>query len=94
MPLAWSASAGANGYEIRRETKHKKRDAWNGTAMVGTVDAYTMSFNDASGAGDFRYQVRAVSSAGSSAWSPWAAVTVTDSSGGGGRGGGSKGQKK
>ena len=92
--LAWSSSAGANGYEIRRETKHKKRDAWNGTAMVGTADAYTTSFNDASGAGDFRYQVRAVSSAGSSAWSPWAAVTVTDSSGGGGRGGGSKGQKK
>ena len=92
--VAWSASTGADGYEIRRETRHKKRDAWNGTAMVGTVDTYTTSFNDASGAGDFRYQVRAVSSAGSSNWSPWAAVTVTDGSGGGGRGGGNKGQKK
>jgi hypothetical protein len=92
--LTWSASAGADGYEIRRETRHKKRDTWNGTATVGTANADTTSFNDTSGAGTFRYQVRAVSSAGSSNWSPWAVVTVTDSSGGGGRGGGNKGQKK
>ena len=92
--FAWSASAGADGYEIRRETRQKKRDAWNGTATVGTADADKTSFNDASGAGTFRYQVRAVSSAGSSDWSSWAVVTVTDSSGDGGRGGGNKRSKK
>jgi hypothetical protein len=92
--VAWSGSAGAGGYEIRRETKHKKRNTWNGTATVGTTGANTTSFDDASGAGTFRYQVRAVSSAGSSAWSPWAIVTVTDSSGGGRKGGGNKGQKQ
>ena len=94
--VSWSASAEAEGYEIRRETKHKKRNAWNGATTVGTTVGTTLSFADASGAGTFRYQVRAFSSVGSSAWTSWVVVTVTDSSkgGGGGRGGSNKGPKK
>lgn len=89
--VAWSACAGADGYEIRRESKHKKQNTWNGTTTVGSTGPSTLSLDDASGAGTYRYQVRAVNGAGASPWSTWVVVTVTDSSGGGGNG---KGRRK
>jgi hypothetical protein len=90
--VSWSASAGTQSYEVRRESKHKKRNAWNATTLVATTGAGVLDVTDPSGPGTFRYQVRAVGSSGASAWSLWAVVTVTDSSGGGG--GGGKGRRK
>lgn len=92
--VSWSASAAADGYEVRRESKHKKRNTWNGATTVGSTGPNTFSLDDASGTGTFRYRVRALNGAGASQWTGWVVATVTNTSGGGGKGGGGKGRRK
>ncbi|MEH6467532.1 MAG: fibronectin type III domain-containing protein, partial [Porticoccus sp.] len=85
--LSWSDVDDETGYEIQREQAHKKRaNTWNSTTLVGTNAADDTTFTDASGAKTFRYRVRAFNNSGTSDWSGWAEVTVTDSGGGGGGG--------
>lgn len=79
-------SENETGFELQREKKHKKRAVWQETSLIGTSGADTTSFTDASGTGTFRYRVRAINAVGTSSWSAWSEVTVTDSSGGGGGG--------
>jgi hypothetical protein len=55
---------------------------------VATTGPGVTGIVDPSGAGTFRYRVRAFNAVGSSAWSAWAEVTVTDTVSGGGGGGG------
>jgi len=82
-----------DGFEVQRETKHKKRNTWQGTSIVGSTAENITSYDDASGTGTYRYRVRAFNVAGFSNWSGWTIVTVTSSSGGGGNGGGNGGGK-
>ncbi len=81
-------SANETGFEVQRETKHKKRDSWNGATVVAVTAADQTSATDTSGSGTFRYRVRAANGAGVSDWSVWAEVTTTSGGGGGGGGGG------
>ena len=89
--ISWSAVADADFYDIQRETRHKKRDAWVGTTTLGsTADTQLV---DAPGSGTARYRVRAGNGTGTSAWSSWSQVDITGGSGGG-KGGNGKGRNK
>ncbi|MBY4675841.1 PKD domain-containing protein [Marinobacterium arenosum] len=96
--VAWQGEAGADSYEVQRERLHPKNGRWGGNTLVATVGGSTTSITDSSGSGTFRYRVRASNGSGSSDWSGWINVDVTDGSGGGGSGGngngGCNGKKK
>ncbi len=77
-------SADETGFEVQRETKHKKRDSWNGATVVAITTKDKTSATDTSGTGTFRYRVRAANEAGVSDWSVWAEVTINSGGGGGG----------
>jgi len=88
------ASSNETGFEVRREKYDAKRKRWTGATVVGSVPAGVMSIVDESGAGTFRYSVRAVNAGGASAYAGPAETTVT----GGttttrGKGGGNKPSK-
>ncbi len=70
-------------FEIEQESLHPKNGQWRNLQLVGSVGRDITSFIDNSGAGTFRYRVRAINALGSSTWSNWGEVTVTDSSSGG-----------
>ena len=85
VTVGWGdASDNETGFEVMRETKHKKRDQWNSNTMVGTTAPNATSLSDSPNAATHRYRVRAVNLSGASAWTAW--VEVTASSGGGGGG--------
>jgi hypothetical protein len=85
VSISWSHSGSeVSRFEIVRQKKHKKRDAWNSTALVATVSASIRTADDRpDSSGTYRYLVRAVNGVGNveSAW--------TEVAGGGGGGGGS-----
>lgn len=89
--LTWTDSANETGYEVERESLHRKRGVWVGTSLVATPGQDATSHTDASGTGNYRYRIRAVNGAGASSWTPWQEVAVTETSGSGGGGGGTKG---
>lgn len=90
--LTWTDSANETGYEVERESLHKKRATWVGNSLIATPGKDATSLTDSSGTGTYRYRIRAVNGAGASDWSGWREVTVTETSGsGGGGGGGTKG---
>ncbi|MCG8608917.1 MAG: cadherin-like domain-containing protein, partial [Pseudomonadales bacterium] len=94
--LSWTDTDNETGFEIQRETKHKKRNTWNGTTTVASPSQDTTVYSDNVGTGTFRYRARSSNSEGVSPWSAWSQVTVTDASGGGdsgGSGGGKGGGK-
>jgi len=78
VSLTWLDTENEGNYEIQRETKHKRRNRWNGTTIVATLGADTTHFTDNTGSGTFRYRIRALNSAGTSAWSAWSQVSVTN----------------
>jgi hypothetical protein len=83
------------GFEIERQSLHKKRDTWVGTTLVGSAGANDRSYVDLSGNGTFHYRVRSVNVLGASDWSAWSGqVLVTGASGGGKGGGGGNGNCK
>ena len=82
-----AADENATGFEIQRERKHKKRNSWVDSQVVGATAGDTNQLTDNPGSGEFRYRVKAVNSLYESSWSNWSTVTVTDSNtnGGGGK---------
>lgn len=78
--LSWTDTSNESGYEIQRESEHKNRNFWKGTEIIAAPGENTTSFVDSSGSGSgtFRYRIRAFNSAGTSSWSAWVIVTVTD----------------
>ncbi len=56
-------------FDIQRQTR--VGNVWTNTTIVGSVGANVTSFTQSAPAGRHRYQVRAVNSAGRSAWSAW-----------------------
>ena len=82
--LSWIGSDYANAYEIQREKKHKKRNSYVDSTLVGLTE--NTSYTDTPGSGEYRYRIRAVNSAGQSDWTSWIALPITDSSGSGGQG--------
>jgi hypothetical protein len=72
VTLSWAASTSTSlrGYEVERTPAFP-----NGVRRVGSSST---TYSDASGAGQFSYRVRAVSPVGSSEFSPWIAVSVSD----------------
>ena len=92
--LTWTDSANETGYELQRESLHKKRGTWVGNSLIATPGKDATSHTDSSGTGTYRYRIRAVNGAGASGWSGWQQVVVTDTGSGGGGGGGGRGGKK
>lgn len=92
--LTWSDnSTDEDDFEILREKQHKSGRWQSTTSLLAGAGATTLT--DSSGTGTFRYSIRARNAAGSSAFTGWVEVTVTDGAGGGGGGGGGgKGRKK
>jgi hypothetical protein len=90
--IVWADnSTNETGFEIQRQSKHKKRNSWVGTGTVATTAPDATVHDDPAGTGTYRYQVRSVNLQGPSAWTGWSGeVAVTDGSGGGGGGGGDK----
>jgi hypothetical protein len=85
VTISWSHSGSeVSRFEIVRQKKHKKRDAWNSTALVATVSASSPTTIDdrPDSGGTYRYLVRAVNGVGN-AESDWAEVTVAGGGGGG-----------
>jgi hypothetical protein len=84
--IVWADNSdNETGFEIQRQSKHKKRDTWVGTSTVTTTGPDVTFYDDPAGTGTYHYQVRSVNAQGPSAWTGWSSeVTITDSSGGGG----------
>lgn len=91
--LSWQDTNLETGYDVQRETKHKKRDAWTSTVDFSGLAADTTTYTDTAGSNTYRYRVRSFNRLGASAWSDWVTVTITSGSGGGSGGGGKGGGK-
>ncbi|MCW5755380.1 MAG: S8 family serine peptidase [Phycisphaeraceae bacterium] len=75
--VRWTdASNNEDGFEIEREARIGNK--WLNPTIVGTTGPDTGEYIDNPGAGRFRYRVRAFNAAGSSDWSPWRQVDVTN----------------
>lgn len=68
--VSWDAVNGATYYQVERSPAMT-----SGTAIV---PAEQHEFVDSAGVGTFEYRVRAVGAGGSSQYSPWISVTVSD----------------
>lgn len=74
--VAWTDNSNnETSFQIERQKKNKN-GSW-GSSSFYTVGANATSYTNNSGTGTFQYRVRARNSAGDSAWSAWAQVTVT-----------------
>jgi len=74
--ITWADnSADETGFEIQRETQSGSQ--WKDAETL-TASANQTSYTDLVSVGTYRYRVRAVNSAGASAYSPWATVTVAE----------------
>jgi len=82
----------ASSFKIERRKLNRR--GWGGATLVSTLPSSSLSYIDSSGKGTFAYRVNAANESGSTDWSAWVEVTVTDSTKGGGSGGGGKGKKK
>ncbi|MBL8878479.1 MAG: S8 family serine peptidase [Phycisphaerales bacterium] len=61
-------------FEIQRQTR--VGGSWSIATTVGTVGANVTTFNNTAGLGRHRYRVRAVNSAGNSAYTGWVQITL------------------
>ena len=76
--VSWSAGTStATSFEVMRATYNSRKGTWGTPVSAATVPASVLSFVDATGAGTFRYTVRAVNSGGASAYAGPASVSVT-----------------
>jgi hypothetical protein len=79
--VGWTdASSNEASFEVRREKWDGKRSRWTGATTVGTVPAGITSLVDISGAGTYRYSVRAVNAGGASSYAGPVSATVTGGS--------------
>ena len=82
--VSWSVgSTNATSFEVRRAKWDSRKSIWGTASVAATVPASVLSFVDATGAGTFRYTVRATNSGGASANAGPADVTVTGPTSGG-----------
>ncbi len=68
--VRWQAVSGATQYQVERSPAMR-----DGTALI---PASELEFIDASGVGGFEYRVRAIGAGGSSRYTGWLAVNVSD----------------
>lgn len=79
--VTWTVgSNNASSFEVRRETLHPRKGTWGSAVTAATVPSSVLSIVDASGAGTYRYSVRAVNAGGASGFVGPTQVTVTSSS--------------
>jgi hypothetical protein len=64
--VGWTDVAHETHYEVLRETLNTKNGRWSGTNLVAPADS--TSLIESLGSGTYRYSLRAVGSAGNSAW--------------------------
>jgi PKD repeat protein len=83
--LAWTdQSTDETGFTLQRETL-RKNGSWGSTLTVAlpiagdSATGQAQNYSDASGAGTFRYRLRADNGPSFSAWTGWVQVTVTGS---------------
>ena len=67
-------SSNETTFEIKRQ--QRIGSTWTNETTVGSVGANVTQFTNTPGAGRWRYAIRAVNSAGASAWTGWAQVTI------------------
>ena len=78
--VSWSVGATtATNFEVRREKWDARKGVWTGATTAATVPSNTLAIVDSTGAGTYRYSVRASNSGGASAYAGPAPVTVTSS---------------
>lgn len=70
----------ATSFEVRREKWDSTKSVWTGATLAATVPVSVLSLIDSTGAGTFRYTVRALNAGGVSAYAGPASVTVTSTS--------------
>jgi hypothetical protein len=76
--VSWTTGATtATSFELRREKWDSRKRVWTGATLAATVPASVLSAIDSTGAGTFRYTVRALNAGGASAYAGPASVTVT-----------------
>lgn len=79
--VAWTPGASsAASFDVRREKWDARKGVWSGATTAATVPSSVTSIVDSTGAGSYRYYVRASNSGGASAYAGPSAVTVTSSS--------------
>lgn len=78
-------SSAAASFEVRREKWDSRKGTWGGSTIAATVPGSVYSIVDTTGAGTYRYFVRALNAGGASAATGSASVTVTAPTKGKGR---------
>jgi len=76
VTVSWTDAGTETSYDVYRETR-QRNGSFKGRTLVRTLGADQLATTDAPGAGTYRYQVVARSSAGSASSSYTAAVTVS-----------------
>ena len=76
--VSWTiGSTGATSFEVMRSTYNARKRTWGTPVSAATAPGSVLSILDSTGAGTYRYTVRAVNSGGASAYAGPASVTVT-----------------
>jgi hypothetical protein len=80
--VSWTVdpASTATSFEVRREKWDLRKLAWGSATTAATVPASLLSIVDSTGAGTFRYSVRATNSGGASGYAGPVKVDVTASS--------------
>jgi hypothetical protein len=75
--LFWLDNANnETGFQIERQ-KLNAKGKWSSSSFISINQVDAQTYTNNSGAGSFQYRIRARNNVGDSAWSSWAAVTVT-----------------
>jgi hypothetical protein len=76
--VSWTVgTTSASSFEVHREKWDSRKGVWTGTTTAATVPASVRSVVDSTGAGTYRYSVRASNSGGASAYVGPVSVAVT-----------------
>ena len=79
--VSWTAAtSSATSFEVRREKWDTRKLVWGSATTAATVPSSMLSLVDSTGAGQYRYSVRAVNAGGASGYTGPAQVTVTTTS--------------
>jgi hypothetical protein len=79
--VAWTVgTTNATNFEVRREKLDPRKGTWGSAVTAASVPGGVFSLVDASGAGTYRYSVRAVNAGGASGYAGPAQVAVTTTS--------------
>jgi hypothetical protein len=78
--VSWvPGSSSASSFDVRREKWDSRKGVWGGATTAATVPSSVTSIIDSTGAGSYRYYVRASNAGGASVYAGPAPVTVTAS---------------